>query len=275
LPSTVPRPPERRRRGFRGRGWSASFFSPGGSDRDRLLNPRRIPAAGTDGLIGDRRKRFETQAAAQGLQSKAFLRSDIAQANIGAEAANQIGLLVAEGRLPNQARSGIAHQSDDLVKKTGADFALLVVNADALAALPAFDDHPGGAPGQILQDLLGQFLSRRLPLRIFAANLGDGDKPRVARAVYDPSATASGQVDRPLGDLDRPEPQLLRVSHEDAAMLLNDGRFDQGAAGISQDVALTEQGQLLLKDRQRHQRGSAEAEFPMIDMVARQRQNVA
>ena len=80
-----------------------------------------------------------------------------------------------------------------------------------MPTLPAFDDHPGGAPGQILQGLLGQFLSRRLPLRILAANLGDGDKPRVARAIYDPSATVSGQVDRPLGDLDGPEPQLLRV----------------------------------------------------------------
>ena len=36
-----------------------------------------------------------------------------------------------------------------------------------------------------------------------------------------------------------------------------------------------EQGQLLLEDRERHQCRGAEAEFPMIDMVARQRQNVA
>src|SRR3984893_7209956 len=106
LPSTVPRSPERRHWRFRGRGWSGSFFSPGGSDRDSLLNPRRIPAAGGDGLIGDSRKRFETQAAAQGFQSQAFWRSDIAQADIGAEPANQMGLLGVEGGVPHKEGGG-------------------------------------------------------------------------------------------------------------------------------------------------------------------------
>src|SRR5580693_4229165 len=146
LPSTVPRPPERRRWRFRGKGWPGSFFSPGGSDRDRLLNPRRIPAAGGDRWIGDRRKRFETQAATEGLQSQAFLRSDIAQADIGAEPANQIGLLGVEGGLPDKAGSGVPDQPDDLIQEASADFALLVVDADALPALPSFDDHPGGTP---------------------------------------------------------------------------------------------------------------------------------
>src|SRR5580704_8118594 len=191
LPSTVPRPPERRRWRFRGKGWPGSFFSPGGSDRDRLLNPRRIPAAGGDRLIGDRRKRFETQAATEGLQSQAFLRPDIAQTNVGTETANQIGLLSGKGGLPDQARRGIADQSDDFIKERDANIALLVVNADALAALPAFDDHPGGAPGQILQGLLGKLLGSRLQLGILAANLGNGDEPGVARAVYDSSATVS------------------------------------------------------------------------------------
>src|ERR1700738_4490977 len=113
LPSTVPRSPERRHWRFRGRGWSGSFFSPGGSDRDSLLNPRRIPAAGGDGLIGDSRKRFGNEAAAQCFQIQACSRSDIAQADIGAEPANQIGLLGVEGSLPDKARSGVTYQLYD------------------------------------------------------------------------------------------------------------------------------------------------------------------
>ena len=126
-------------------------------------------------MIGDSRKRFETQAAAQGFQSQAFWRSDIAQADIGAEPANQIGLLGVEGGLPDKARSGVPDQPDDLIQEASADFALLVVDADALPALPPFDDHPGGTPSQVLQSLRGQFLGCRLPLGILAANLGNGD----------------------------------------------------------------------------------------------------
>jgi hypothetical protein len=58
-------------------------------------------------------------------------------------------------------------------------------------------------------------------------------------------------------------------------VLLDDGRLEQGAARISQDVARMEQRQLLLEDPERHQGGGTEAEFPMIDVVASQRQDVA
>ena len=114
--------------------------------------------------------------------------------------------------------------------------------------LPAFDDHPGSAPGQILQRLLGQFLGVRLTLGILAADLGDGNEPGVSGAIDHSPTTVAGQFDGPFGYFDCAEAQFRGSRHEDAAVLLDDRRLQQGAAGIGQYVAPMEQIEFLLEN---------------------------
>ena len=104
------------------KGMVGLIFLPGWGPIGTASQSTRIPAAGTDGLIGDRGNVSNAGRSRRASRARRLLRSGIAQATL-ARAANQMGHLGAEGHLPDQARCGIARPDpDDFVEKTRAVF---------------------------------------------------------------------------------------------------------------------------------------------------------
>src|SRR5262249_2292949 len=101
-----------------------------------------VPATGGDVGRAARREGLEAQARAQRLEREHVPRIDVAQADVGAEAPDEGGLLSFLRRLPDQAIAGRADPPLHLVQEVAADRALYVVDADALAGLAPLDDDP-------------------------------------------------------------------------------------------------------------------------------------
>ena len=210
--------------------------------------------------------RVGPQAEPQRLQAEHLGGGHVAEADVGAEAPDEPGLLVLVGRLEDDRLLADAadHRLDDVL----ADRAVGPVQADR-AALAALGHRPGGAGLQVAGHLRRPGGGGHRDGRVLRADLGQ-DREATSRLRDQPALVGDRHADRAVGHLDAREAQLAGPVEAGRGLPLGPRDLQERAADTGQDVMGGQHGDLLADPGV--DVGGAPAELPHVDVPADQLQ---
>ena len=175
--------------------------------------------------------RVGAQPQPQRLERDDLVGRDVAEVDLGAEMADEPGLLILLRRLEEQVVD--RHLVHDLVDQAGAHLAAAAEDAGG-AALARLGDHLGRARLELLLDPRHPLVGREDALGVLRADLGQDDELLGERRDQLELGVAL-DLDRAVGDLDVGEAEALRPALELVHPAAGDGRLEQRAAAHDRD----------------------------------------
>src|SRR5919197_4658148 len=197
------------------------------------------------------------------LERDDLVRGDVPEVHLGPEVLDEPRLRALRRRLPDQVVE--VERVLDLVHETCAQLAVRAINAGGAALTTLGDDLPG-ARVELLAHPLHPQVGRNVHLRVLRADLGENDE--VVRKLGDQLELALARdLERPIGDLDVRETEVLEPALEIIDLVLREDGLEERASADHRSVEGAVERDLLLEIVRDVAR--APAELHDVDVCAR------